>query len=131
MALGDPDRISILMGSEHTGVPGGVFSEVNPGVLLTWEGDAVDWTAGVFRNSYGDWSPAVFASFGLAEWEGGEVAALAGLARYEHMTAYVGVPVAPMVGLHLRHGNAFLNVMPMGKDVPLVISGGVTFELAK
>lgn len=129
MAAADPDRVSILLGSEHAGIPDGVFNEVNPGILLTWEGDALDWTVGIFRNSYGDWSPTVFASFSLAEWDGGEIAALAGLARYDHMTDYIGLPVAPMVGVHLRQGPVFLNIMPMGEQVPFVISGGFTFDL--
>lgn len=145
-----PDRVSVLMGTHHafeipmTAALTGDhdWTEVNPGVFLTWEGKhdaplgALDWSVGAYRNSFGDLSIAAVASLDLIEWEargGGALGVFAGLAHYpdtgQHFAVHWG-DVVPLGGVQLRQGNLFVQVLP-GKFEPLspIVSFGLTFDL--
>ncbi len=126
------DRASVLIGSHHVGavVP---FREFNPGLFLTWDLEPVDLTIGAYRNSFGKPSVAAFASLPLIEWDGGAVEALAGITLYPEdgrlFAIHVG-DVVPLVGLNVRHGNAFAQIMPGdGKHADAVIAFGITFHI--
>lgn len=130
-AFAGPDRVSILIGSKHFG--GSNFNEVNPGVLLTWEGPVVDVTAGIFENSYGDMAPSVLASVPVLTWGTGEVSIFAGLAYYGQRAArmkYSAGGLIPVGGVQIRQGYGFLQVMPSdGKPVDAILAFGLTFPM--
>lgn len=135
-AHADPDRISVLLGSSHLGARH-PFEEVNPGVFLTWEDRAfgLDYSLGVYRNSFGRMSVAGTAA--LPVWERGktQAALFAGVALYPgdgwRFRAHAGDWV-PIAGLQIRHGNAFAQIMPGdGRPVRAVVSFGLTFKLSK
>lgn len=127
-ALAAPDRVSILLGSNHVGATDH-FEEVNPGVFLTW-----DWlTVGAYRNSYGKASVAVTGALPLIKWKTGELSAFAGVALYpgdgRRFAVHAG-DVVPVGGLQLRQGNMFMQVIPSdGKAVDAIVSFGMTFDL--
>lgn len=127
-ALAAPDRVSILLGSNHVGATDR-FEEVNPGVFLTW-----DWlTVGAYRNSYGKASVAVTGALPLIKWKTGELSAFAGVALYpgdgRRFAVHAG-DVVPVGGLQLRQGNMFMQVIPSdGKAVDAIVSFGMTFDL--
>lgn len=127
-ALAAPDRVSILLGSNHVGATDR-FEEVNPGIFLTW-----DWlTVGAYRNSYGKASVAVTGALPLIKWKTGELSAFAGVALYpgdgRRFAVHAG-DVVPVGGLQLRQGNMFMQVIPSdGKAVDAVVSFGMTFDL--
>lgn len=82
-AMADPDRVSILLGSQHLGAAL-AFEQVNPGVFVTWEDRALglDLSVGAYRNSYGRGSVAALAALPVLEWPAGQVAVFGGLALY-------------------------------------------------
>lgn len=131
-ALAGPDRISILFGSHHVGGQG--FEEINPGVFLTWEQHRLDLSVGAYRNSYGRLSVAAVAA--LPIWSQGEteVSLFGGLAHYpgngRNFAIHAGDVVA-IGGLQLRHENLFVQVLPGGGDMPVVIAAGITFSLRR
>lgn len=126
-AVSAPDRISILLGSNHVGAADR-FDEINPGVFLTW-----DWlTVGAYHNSYGKTSVAITGALPLIKWETGELSAFAGMALYpgngRRFAIHAG-DVVPVGGLQLRQGNMFVQVIPSdGKSVDAVVSFGVSFS---
>ena len=126
--LATPDRVSILLGSNHVGSTER-FEEVNPGIFLTW-----DWlTVGAYRNSYGKVSVAVTGALPLLAWDTGELSAFAGAALYpgdgRHFAVSAG-DVVPVGGLQLRQGNMFMQVIPSdGKVVDAIVSFGMTFDV--
>jgi hypothetical protein len=131
-AAADPDRISILLGSNHIAAKMD-FEEVNPGVFLTWERTRIDWSVGVYRNSFGKPSVAVTAALPILRWRDGEVAIFAGAALYpgegRTFAAHVG-DVVPLAGIQLRQGNVFAQIIPSdGRTAAAIVSVGVTFAL--
>lgn len=135
-ATAEPDRMSVLLGSQHLGASVN-FEQVNPGVFLTWEHRALglDYSVGAYRNSYGRGSVAVLAALPVVKWPKGQVAVFAGLALYPHdgrtFRTHVG-DVVPMGGIQIRQGNTFTQIMPGdGGVADAVISFGITFELGE
>ncbi len=126
------DRLSLLLHSSHIGTEGD-YEESTPGVFYTVERD-LDWTVGVFRNSFGDWSPAATVGLPVAEWEGGQASLFAGAAYYpdaEAIRARAG-NLVPLAGVQVRHGNLFAQVMPVGtRPIKGVVSVGLTFDLGE
>lgn len=129
-AAADPDRVTLLLGAHHVAarLP---FEEVNPGVILTWDRDPLDWSFGAWRNSFGQ--PTVAA---LAEWPliTGDltVGLVGGLALYpgdgRHFAVHGGDWV-PLAGLHLRADRLSILIMPSdGKATAAVIAVGLTFD---
>ena len=133
MGMAGPDRVSILLGSEHVGATAN-FKEVNPGVFLTWEG-RFDWTVGVFRNSYGRGALAGTVAMPLYEEGRFSLDAFLGAAYYpedgRNFKVHVG-DVIPIGGLQARYGNVFMQVLPMdGSVADAVVSFGLTFGLGE
>lgn len=131
-AQASPDRVSILLGSNHIAAKMD-FEEVNPGVFLTWEGDRVDWSVGVYHNSFGKSSVAATVSLPVLRWRDGEAAVFAGAALYpgdgRTFAVHVG-DVVPLVGVQLRQGNVFTQIIPSdGHTVAAIVSVGLTFDL--
>ena len=132
-AQAGPDRLSILLGSSHVGGAG--FDGRNPGVFLTWEdrGPGLDLSVGTYRNSYGRGSLAATVALPVARWRDGEVSIFAGAALYpqdgRRFRAHLG-DLVPIGGVQVRHGAAFLQIMPSdGGAVDAVIAMGLTFSL--
>lgn len=128
-----PDRVSLLLGSDHIGGSG--FDGRNPGIFLTWEdrGPGLDLSVGVYRNSYGRGSLAATLALPVARWRDGSVSIFAGAALYpghgRHFRMHAG-DVVPIGGLQVQHRNAFLQIMPSdGGAVDAVIAMGLTFSL--
>lgn len=129
------DRISILLGSEHTGLAGS-YEEFNPGVFYTWDDyEPVDWTVGVFRNSYGNVSVAGYGSVPFAQWDNGEASVIAGVAHYPERAndmPYAVGEFVPMAGVGVIHENLFVQVFPRGFDpFRATIAAGVTFNIGQ
>jgi hypothetical protein len=139
-----PNRLSFTLGSHHTfampKVAGEHWTEANPGVFLTWERRALglDYSAGVYRNSFGDASVAAVAALPIASWHhrtlgDGQVALFGGLAHYPGRGDLFAVSVGdivPLGGLQVRQGNFFAQVLPGKFDpVEVVVSFGMTFSL--
>ncbi|MEM9853685.1 MAG: hypothetical protein AAF841_04440 [Pseudomonadota bacterium] len=129
--IAGPDRISILLGSEHFGSGG--FEEFNPGLFATWEGTRADFSLGAYRNSYAGTSVAVSAALPLAEWETGALDAFAALAYYDNaddIARYHFADIVPLAGLQLRQGFVFAQFVPMdGAPVDALLTFGITFPL--
>lgn len=135
-AMAGPDRVAIMLGSEHIGANRS-FEETNPGVFLTWTNAALsgraDVTVGAFRNSYGDGSAAVSLGFPLVRKEFWGIDAFTALAwypgngdRFDHALG----DIVPVAGLQGRVGNFFLQAIPAGGDsVDATLSFGLTFAL--
>ncbi|GFE48281.1 hypothetical protein So717_00340 [Roseobacter cerasinus] len=131
-ALAGPDRVSILLGSEHFNATED-FREFNPGVFLTWEGQTFDYSVGVFQNSYSNVSPLVSISYDIEVAPEFEVGAFAGLAvypgegdRFDHSIGNV----IPLIGLQARYRNVFAQLLPAaGQSTDGVLAFGLTFDL--
>ena len=130
-ATAGPDRVSVLLGSRHFGATT-AFQEINPGVFLTWE-RKLDWTVGVFRNSYGRGAIAGTAALPLIEEGKFSLDAFLGAAYYpkdgRNFAVHIG-DIVPIGGLQARYGNMFMQVIPQdGRDASAVVSFGLTFGL--
>lgn len=125
------DSLTVLLGSHHVAAQI-EFEEVNPGLILTWDRDPLDWSAGVYRNSYGRTTVAGFASLPLVENDALSVSAVAGVALYPEDGRTFAVHAGdwvPLVGLHLQSGPISVLIMPSdGKATDAVIAFGATFD---
>lgn len=131
-ASAGPDRVSILIGSHHVDATL-EFEEQNPGIFLTWEDRrGLDWSAGVFRNSFGGPSAAVTVALPLIRSPRFDLSAFAGVAAYpghaDRMAVAVG-PFVPIGGLQLRADRLFIQIMPDRGDPAAVVAVGLTFPL--
>lgn len=131
-ALAGPDRVSILLGSEHFNATED-FREFNPGLFLTWEGPTFDYSVGLFQNSYSNVSPLVSIGYDVEIATEFEVGAFAGLAvypgegdRFDHSIGNV----IPLIGLQARYRNVFVQLLPAdGQSTDGVLTFGLTFAL--
>lgn len=131
-AQSGPDRLSVLMGSHHEG--GWGFETRTPGVFLTWEDiEGLDFSLGVYRNSYGRGSVAATAALPIRRWAFGEASVFLGAAWYpkDGRTFRVSLgDLVPVGGVQFRHRNWFWQIMPSdGQPVRAIFSVGLTFEL--
>lgn len=130
-AFAGPDRLSVLLGSEHNGATRD-FQEFNPGLFLTWE-RRFNYSVGVYYNSYEDISPLVSVGY---DWE---VAPQLDLGAFFAVAVYPGEgdqfrtsvgDVVPFVGLQARYRNFFVQFIPAdGDSVDSLFTFGLTFEL--
>ncbi|WP_300030097.1 hypothetical protein [uncultured Roseobacter sp.] len=130
-ALAGPDRISVLLGSEHFNATK-EFQEFNPGVFLTWEG-RYDVSAGIYYNSYEEVGGLV--ALGRDFWEGEDYAVglFGALALYpgdgDRFDVSIG-DVVPLIGLQARYRNVFAQLIPgNGETTDAVLAVGLTWEL--
>lgn len=134
-AIAGPDSVAILLGSHHVGASG--FEEVNPGVFLSWHGAAfggrVDLGFGAFRNSYGDGSVSVNATYPLMRTPEWGIDVFAALALYPGEGDQFAVSfgdVVPVAGLQGRWRNFFVQAIPGGGgDVDATLTYGLIFPL--
>lgn len=131
-----PDRISVLIASEHVGATR-TFEEVNPGAFLVWEEilwkNRLDVAAGAFRNSYGDGSAAVSAAYPVARgdiWSFDLFGALAWYPGNGHQFSHAWGDMVPLAGVQGRYGPLFMQAIPAsGSGADAVLSFGLTFSL--
>ncbi|WP_371223913.1 hypothetical protein [Roseovarius sp. 2305UL8-3] len=131
-AVAGPDRLSILLGSEHFGATR-EFQEFNPGVFLTWEERVFDYSIGAFYNSYEDVSVLGAVGYDYEIAKEFEVGVFAGVAYYpgegDQFSASVG-DVIPVAGVQTRYRNVFAQWIPAdGDSVDSVLTFGLTFAL--
>jgi hypothetical protein len=130
-AVAGPDRVSFLFGSHHLAASSD-FEELNPGVFLTWD-RRLDYSVGVFRNSYGRGAIAALAALPVYERGAFQLDLFAGAAYYpedgRRFRAHLG-DIIPMGGLQMRYGYAFAQIIPSdGRDADAIVSFGVTVPL--
>ena len=130
-ATAGPDRLSILLGSEHINATRS-FQEFHPGVILTWERNW-NYSAGIFYNSYKDVS--VFGAIGY-DWEVAQdfdIGLFAGVAYYPgdgDQFQYSAGDLVPLAGIQARYKNVFVQYLPADTDtIDGLITFGLTFEL--
>ncbi len=127
----DPDRLSVLLGSQHPGAKRS-YEQINPGLFLTWEDRALglDYSVGLFRNSYGRGSVAATAALPVIERGRFQAALFGGLAVYpgngDNFALHAG-DLVPIAGVQARLGPGFVQVMP-GEDMA-VVAFGMTLPL--
>lgn len=130
-AQAGPDRLSVLLGSEHVNASR-EFQEFNPGVFLTWERQ-FNYSAGLYYNSYERISPLVSIGY---DWEVArdlELGAFLALAVYpgdgDEFRHAVG-DVVPFVGFQARYRNVFVQFVPAdGAAMDALFTFGLTFAL--
>ena len=131
-----PDRISILLGSEHVNATRD-FEEVNPGIFLHWTEslfrNRVDLSFGAFRNSYGDGSVAVATAYPVVRNEIWSFDIFTALAWYpgngDEFSHAIG-DIVPIAGLQARYRNLFMQAIPAGgQSVDATLTFGLTFPL--
>ena len=116
-AIADVDRISFSLGSSHVGMHAD-FNETNLGVFLTWEDAAgsLDFSAGVYNNSYSNTTVIFTASYDVIEWDSGAAGVFGGVAHYP-VRGLKKLPCCggwvPVGGLQIRRENVFAQFMPM------------------
>lgn len=132
-----PDRLSVLLGSHHAGATID-FEEFNPGVFLSWEGPEalggqVNYTAGIYRNSYGRASVSGTVGIDWAVAEDFDIGLFGGLAYYPEDGRTFAVSygdVVPIAGLQARYRNVFAQVLPSdGQFADAIFTVGITFPL--
>lgn len=136
IAQAGPDRISVLLGSNHVGATRS-FEEVNPGIFLTWTealfAGRADISVGAFRNSYGGGSVAAVTAFPIIRKKDWGIDLFGGLAWYpgegQNFSTSAG-DIIPLAGIQGRLGPTFVQVIPAGGNaVDATISFGLTFPL--
>lgn len=131
-ALAGPDRISVLLGSEHINATRD-FNEFNPGLFLTWENRQLDYSVGGFHNSYEDLSVMGAVGYDVEIAPKLELGVFAGMAWYpgegDQFSISVGDAV-PLVGVQTRYRNAFVQFIPAdGDTLDALVTFGLTFGL--
>ncbi|MEM9637482.1 MAG: hypothetical protein AAGA94_07525 [Pseudomonadota bacterium] len=131
-ALAGPDRVSILLGSEHFNASED-FQEFNPGVFLTWEQETLDYSIGLFQNSYSDASVLVSVGYDVEIAPEFEVGIFGALALYpgegDRFSHAIG-DIVPLLGLQTRYRNFFAQLIPAdGDSADGVLAFGLTFAL--
>ena len=138
----NPDRVRMPMATEHVNsAPSSNLNETNPGIALTWEGDIVDFTAGMVRNSFDNDAPFLTVSRDWWRNDTCAVASFLGTAHYPELketTTYQHNGWIPFGGMHVVCGVLFVQAMP-GRGLAGAASGkgqadaivvlGLTFDL--
>lgn len=130
-ALAGPDRLSILLGSEHFGATED-FQEFNPGIFATWERN-VDYSVGIFYNSYERVSALASIGYGWEVAPDLELGIFAALALYPgdgDRFRFAAGDVVPLAGVQARYKNVFVQFIPAdGETVDSLLTFGLTFAL--
>lgn len=136
-----PDRVSILLGSHHSGA-NQEFEEFNPGLFLTWDSATslanldVDLSVGLFQNSYGRAAVAAVAGFPFYERGVVELSGFVGVANYpedgRRLRVQIAGDVIAIAGLQARIGPVFFQAIPSdGEEADAIFSAGVTFPISR
>ncbi len=131
IALAGPDRLSVLLGSEHVNATRS-FQEFNPGVFLTWE-RGLNYSAGLYYNSYKKVSPLVSVGYDWEVAQDFDLGAFFAVAVYpgdgDEFSHAMG-DVVPFVGLQARYKNVFVQLIPAdGDSLDALFTFGLSFEL--
>lgn len=131
LAQAGPDRLSVLLGSEHVNATR-EFQEFNPGVFLTWERQ-FNYSVGPYYNSYEEVSPLVSVGYDWDIAQDFDLGAFFALAVYpgdgDEFNHAIG-DVVPFVGVQARYKNAFVQFIPAdGDTLDALFTFGLTFEL--
>lgn len=141
-----PDRLYVPLASYHHNIDPPAASgmnswnEFNPGLILTWEDRfaTLDYSAGLFLNSYDDVSPMV--SVGKL-WDVGQVSLGATVmfadygdnARFFDNTV-AGSDIVFLPAFQVNYRNVFAQVIPAPQsngDTGAVFTAGMTFALGQ
>lgn len=130
-AMANPDRISILLGSEHVNATRD-FQEFNPGVFLTWERQ-LNYSIGLYYNSYEEISPLVSVGYDYEIAEDFDIGAFVALAIYPGDGREFRISagdVVPLAGVQARYKNVFAQFIPAdGEGLDGLFTFGLTFAL--
>lgn len=131
-ALAEPDRLSVLLGTEHVGATRN-FNEYNPGLFLTWERQTFDYSIGTFYNSYEDVSVMGAIGYNFEVAPDLELGAFTGIAHYPGEGDQFRVAAGdfvPLLGVQARYRNVFTQLIPAdGDTVDAVLTFGLSFSL--
>ena len=127
-----PDRISIMFGSQHVNAKMR-FNQENPGIFATWEHHPLDLTIGVYKNSFSRASLALTVALPLHRTRDFSLDLFFGAAYYpvdgRYFAYHIG-DIVPVGGLQVRYQNLFAQVIPSdGTQTDAILSFGVTFSL--
>ena len=131
LAAAGPDRLSILLGSEHLG-SNGQFNGQNPGLFLSWDGDnETSLTIGAYKNSYSRTSWSITGHWRPLDLGQAQAGIFAGVAHYpgdgRRFAAHLGGDWVPIGGLEILAGNLFFQFIPGdGKHVAGILATGIT-----
>lgn len=109
-----PDNLRITLASEHVNSDADL-NEFNPGLVLTWNGDWADISAGFIRNSFDNTAPIVTLSRDIWRNDTCGVGGFVGTARYTELTEKTDFHLdgwIPIGGLNIECGPVFLQAMP-------------------
>lgn len=109
-----PDSLRIPLASEHVNSDA-ELNEFNPGLVLTWEGNWADISAGFIRNSFDDIAPIATISRNIWHNDRCDFSGFVGTARYTELIEKTDVHLdgwIPVGGLSLECGHVFLQAMP-------------------
>lgn len=131
-----PDRLSVLLGSEHIGATRD-FEEFNPGLFLIWTnalwGDRLDYGFGAFRNSYGDGSAALLTAYPFVRTKNWGLEVFGALAWYPNngdQFSHAIDDIVPVAGLQARYRFLFMQVLPAGgQGVDATVTYGLSLPL--
>ena len=131
VAQAGPDRVSVLLGSEHINATR-EFQEFNPGVFLTWERQ-FNYSIGIYYNSYEEISPLISVGYDWDVARDFHLGAFFALAVYpgdgDEFNHAIG-DVVPFIGLQARYKNVFVQLIPADGDaLDALITFGLTFAL--
>lgn len=131
VAAAGPDRLSVLLGSEHVNASR-EFQEFNPGIFLTWERQ-FNYSAGLYYNSYKEISPLVSVGYDWTVARDLDLGAFFAVAVYpgdgDEFSHAIG-DVVPFVGLQARYKNVFAQFIPAdGDSLDALFTFGLTFAL--
>lgn len=131
VAAAGPDRLSVLLGSEHVNASR-EFQEFNPGIFLTWERQ-FNYSAGLYYNSYKEVSPLVSVGYDWDIAPNFDVGAFFAVALYpgdgDEFSHAIG-DLVPFVGLQARYKNVFVQFIPAdGDSLDALFTFGLTFAL--
>lgn len=131
VAVAGPDRLSVLLGSEHVNASR-EFQEFNPGIFLTWERQ-FNYSAGLYYNSYKEVSPLVSVGYDWDIAPNFDLGAFFAVALYpgdgDEFSHAIG-DLVPFVGLQARYKNVFVQFIPAdGDSLDALFTFGLTFAL--
>ncbi|MFK7745304.1 MAG: hypothetical protein AB8B47_09620 [Roseobacter sp.] len=126
-----PDRLSILLGSNHVGATRD-FQEFNPGAFLTWERE-LNYSIGLYYNSYKKVSALASVGYDYEVATDFDIGVFFALALYPgdgDEFRYSAGDLVPFVGLQARYKNVFAQYIPAdGDSLDSLFTFGLTFEL--
>lgn len=138
-----PNRLYIPLASYHHKVDSQSFglvswNESNPGMVFSWEDRlaGLDFSAGLFKNSYSDWSTYISMSKLWDIQENISIGAFISLADYHEKSTYFDYKIgdyAVIVGAQVNIESIFFQIQPVPVDsgIGAVLASGLHFQLSQ